>query len=252
MIIIVVLTALALAGLDSSSYAQSKCETEEDIKRINGWSPEDELGRYVGDEALLFLEIIQEEMLGSLDESVLDYVVVWTLPAKNVPFLVAFAFKGGCTFGHRIFDKGALGHVAGVIEQFRNSTGGDIHDFLPPTKRLYYSAERYHTKGRFAEAEPLYKQVLETWKKSIGSYAFSVNRTIDKLGLLYEDQGNYEEAGKFYEKAMSNWSSSLGGGTPEEAKSRANYIRMLRKTGREDWAAELEARAKAIRELFSK
>ena len=60
-------------------------------------------------------------------------------------------------------------------------------------------------------------------------------------------QGKYAEAEPLYQRALGIWETALGPEHPNVASVLENYAVLLRKTGRESQAAEMEARAKAIR-----
>ena len=67
------------------------------------------------------------------------------------------------------------------------------------------------------------------------------------MALLYQVSGQYAEAEPLYQRALAIWEKALGPEHLNVAQSLENYADLLRKTGRADEAAELEARAQAIR-----
>ena len=69
----------------------------------------------------------------------------------------------------------------------------------------------------------------------------------DNLANLYRDRGRYAEAEPFYKRALAIKEKALGPAHPHVATSLENYAALLHKTGRDDEAVKLEARAKAIR-----
>ena len=70
------------------------------------------------------------------------------------------------------------------------------------------------------------------------------------LGVIYQAQGNYAAAAPLYRRSLAILERALGPEHPDVAQSLENYAVMLRETGRADEAAEMEARAKAIRAKY--
>ncbi len=60
-------------------------------------------------------------------------------------------------------------------------------------------------------------------------------------------QGKYAVAEPLYKRALAIWEKALGPEHPDVATALENYAALLRKAGRGEEAAKLEARAKAIR-----
>ncbi len=71
--------------------------------------------------------------------------------------------------------------------------------------------------------------------------------SLNNLALLYATQGKYAEAEPLYQRALGIVEKALGPEHPHVAQSLENYAALLRKTGRDDEAVKLEARARAIR-----
>ena len=55
-------------------------------------------------------------------------------------------------------------------------------------------AALYHDQGRYAEAKPLYQQVLVINEKALGSEHPNTVTTLNKLAELYRAQGRNEDA----------------------------------------------------------
>ncbi len=72
-------------------------------------------------------------------------------------------------------------------------------------------------------------------------------QSLNNLAELYRAQGKYAGAEPLYKRALAIWEKALGPDHPHVAQSLENYAVLLRKTGRGDEAAKMEARAKAIR-----
>jgi len=73
---------------------------------------------------------------------------------------------------------------------------------------------------------------------------------LNKLAQLYSTLGNYAEAEPLFERSLAIREKALGPEHPDVAQSLENYAILLRETGRPKKAAEMEARAKAIRAKY--
>ncbi len=71
--------------------------------------------------------------------------------------------------------------------------------------------------------------------------------SLNNLAVLYQDQGKYTEAEPLYQRTLAIWEKALGPEHPLVATSLENSANLLRTTGREDEAIDMEIRAKAIR-----
>ena len=107
-------------------------------------------------------------------------------------------------------------------------------------------ANLYWNQGKYAEAEPLYQRALKISEKTLGPEHPALAIRYNNLALLYRAQGKYAEAEPLYQRALKILEKALGD-HPDLASGLENYAVLLRKTERESEAAELEARAKAIR-----
>ncbi len=74
--------------------------------------------------------------------------------------------------------------------------------------------------------------------------------SLNNLASLYQDQGNDAAAEPLYRRSLAIKEKVLGPDHPDVATSLENYAALLRETGRVDEAAEMEARAKAIRAKY--
>jgi tetratricopeptide (TPR) repeat protein len=66
--------------------------------------------------------------------------------------------------------------------------------------------------------------------------------------VLYSEQGKYGQAEPLYQRAIAIDERTLGLGHPQLATHLENYAVLLRETNRETEAAQMEARAQAMRE----
>ena len=79
-----------------------------------------------------------------------------------------------------------------------------------------------------------------------------MGRDLYNLARLYQDQGRYAKAKPLYKQALAITEKALGPEHPAVATVLENYAMLLRETGRDTKAANLEARAKAIRAKHAK
>src|SRR5262249_10521489 len=61
----------------------------------------------------------------------------------------------------------------------------------------------YREKGRYAEAEPLYKSAHSMLEKELGQDHREVGQSLNRLGLLYWALGRYAEAEPLYKRALA-------------------------------------------------
>ncbi len=73
---------------------------------------------------------------------------------------------------------------------------------------------------------------------------------LNDLALLYNSQGRYGEAEPLYQRSLAIDEKALGPEHPNVATALENYAALLRETGRDDGAAEMENRANAIRAKY--
>ncbi len=82
-----------------------------------------------------------------------------------------------------------------------------------------------------------------------GPWALPKN-SLNNLAELYRALGNYADAEPLYRRSVAIWEMALGPEHPHVAQGLDNYAALLRETGRADEAAEMEARARAIRAKY--
>lgn len=71
-------------------------------------------------------------------------------------------------------------------------------------------AELYRNQGKYADAEPLYRQSLAIWEKVLGPDHPDVATSLNNLALLYRAQGKYVEAEPLYKRSLAIREQSLG------------------------------------------
>ncbi len=99
-------------------------------------------------------------------------------------------------------------------------------------------------QGRYADAEEPLKAALKEVQR-LGQDS-PLGATLNKLALLYHAQGMYAEAEPLYKRSLAI-REALGSEHSNLAQGLENYAVLLRTTNREDHAAKLRDRARAIR-----
>ena len=105
----------------------------------------------------------------------------------------------------------------------------------------------YDAQGNYAEAQPLYQRSLEIMEKALGAEHPGIVTSLDNLASLYAAQGDYAKAEPLYRRSLVIVEKAFGAEHRTVATSIENYAALLREMGREEEAAEWEARAKALR-----
>jgi tetratricopeptide (TPR) repeat protein len=65
-------------------------------------------------------------------------------------------------------------------------------------------------EGRYADADPLYKRALATWKKALGPDHRDVAQSLNNLADLYLAQGRYADAEPLYKRALASTPEQKG------------------------------------------
>ena len=80
----------------------------------------------------------------------------------------------------------------------------------------------YESQGRYQEAEPLYQQALQLYKRLLGEEHPSVGTSLNNLAGLYYIQDRYQEAEPLYQQALQLMKQVLGEEHPHVATSLNN------------------------------
>lgn len=108
-------------------------------------------------------------------------------------------------------------------------------------------AELLAETGDYETARPLFEGAHEIWKEKLGPDHPYVAHSIHNLAKLATAVGEYEQAEQFFLDAQRIWEGKLGPDHPNVAENLERHAELLRKTDRQNQAAELEARADTIR-----
>ncbi|HMB05209.1 MAG TPA: tetratricopeptide repeat protein [Isosphaeraceae bacterium] len=117
---------------------------------------------------------------------------------------------------------------------------------LAPT--LHNLGTLYLDQGKFAEAEPLFKQVLNIREKSLGPEHPDVATSLEALGALYAKQGKHAEAETYLKRALAIYEKTLGPDHPHVARCCAKMGLVCCDQGRNDEADSCCNRAVTIYE----
>ncbi|HTL46973.1 MAG TPA: tetratricopeptide repeat protein [Verrucomicrobiae bacterium] len=113
-----------------------------------------------------------------------------------------------------------------------------LHDPLLKADTLEDIAKIFQLKGRYPEAEKMFKQVMAIRKDKAGEEDPSYATAVSNLGLLYENMGEYKKALRMTHKAWKIRLKVLGADHPETAISLNNLAGLYRIHGEEDKAEE--------------
>ena len=114
--------------------------------------------------------------------------------------------------------------------------------------KLDDQADALYEKGRYAEAEPLYKRSLAIREKALGPDHPDVAASLNNLALLYDQQGRHVDAEPLYKKALAIWEKALGPDHPDVATALNNLALLYDAQGRYADAEPLYRRSLVIRE----
>lgn len=111
---------------------------------------------------------------------------------------------------------------------------------------LYRVGWYLYERGRYSEAEPLYKRALSIREQQLGIDHTDVAANLNNLGLLYWQQGKYEEAEPLFIRALLIREQKLGEMHPDTAESLNDLALIYRNQGKYEEAELLYKRALSI------
>ncbi|HZU01229.1 MAG TPA: tetratricopeptide repeat protein, partial [Ktedonobacteraceae bacterium] len=98
----------------------------------------------------------------------------------------------------------------------------------------------------YEQAEPLYRQALPIYEEQWGlQHPYTAN-ILNNLAVFYEHQGKHAEAESLYRQALDIFEQQVGLRHPNTIVVRGNYVRVLRRLGRDEEAARVEARGAGV------
>src|SRR5437899_4652865 len=109
------------------------------------------------------------------------------------------------------------------------SAGAPSH--VPEADKLDRQVQELYKAGKYSDAIPIERRVLELREKALGSEHPETATSLNNLGELYERMGDYTKAELLLQRALKIREKVLGPEHPETLKSR-NYLAQLhRKMG---------------------
>jgi tetratricopeptide (TPR) repeat protein len=102
-------------------------------------------------------------------------------------------------------------------------------------------------RGDYDAAQPLLERALTVRRVAFGEADPLTARSMNNLALLYAAQGKADAAEPLYRSALAILERAARGSKSDLRQVLENYAALLRETGRDPEAAELEVRARLIR-----
>ncbi|EAW37505.1 kinesin light chain-like protein [Lyngbya sp. PCC 8106] len=121
-------------------------------------------------------------------------------------------------------------------------------DELEEANRLEQQAVQLYQQGKYNEAIPILKRVLEIIERLLGENHPDVAQSLNNLAILYRDQGRYSEAEPLFQRSLTIYEKALGENHPDVAQSLNNLAQLYYSQGRYSEAEPLHQRSLAIRE----
>jgi serine/threonine protein kinase len=118
---------------------------------------------------------------------------------------------------------------------------------LQNATKLNKNARDLQKKGKYEEAEPLYKKSLEIRRKVLGENHPDLAQSLNDLAQLLKKKGKYEEAEPLYNESLKIRRKVLGEDHPDVAKSLSNLAELLEAKGKLNEAEPLYRQALAIK-----
>jgi len=119
---------------------------------------------------------------------------------------------------------------------------------LNEARALNDKASQLTLKGRYAEAEPLFKRELAILERTVGPDAPAYSAGLNNLGEVYLRQGRYAEAEPLYRRSLAIRERKLGADSPDTATGLNNLANLLQLQGHFADAEPLYRRTLAILE----
>ncbi|MEO1387981.1 MAG: tetratricopeptide repeat protein, partial [Cyanobacteria bacterium J06634_6] len=97
----------------------------------------------------------------------------------------------------------------------------------------------YKSQGRYEQAEPLYIQALDLWRKLLGEDHPNIAASLNNLAGLYSSQGRYEQAEPLYIQAIAILNNRLGQDHPNTKAGINNFIQLVTTVIKENQQSKL-------------
>lgn len=137
------------------------------------------------------------------------------------------------------------GRLSAAESSFRQALEVAERDARPiqVARSLEALADLYAGQGRGGEAEPLYLDAIERWRRILGSDQPRLGIPLHNLAVLYLRECRVDEALPLVQEAADLWADALGANHPDRVAALRSEAALLRRCGRDDHAGRLEALA---------
>jgi len=135
-------------------------------------------------------------------------------------------------------------------EKLFESALKEAEGFGPNDRRLATSLNNlallHKARGKYDQAEPLYKRALAIWEKCLGPDHPDVGASLSNLAGLYTAQAKYDQAEPLYKRSLAIKERAVGPDYPSVATSLNNLGGLYKTQGKHDQAEPLYKRSLAI------
>lgn len=125
--------------------------------------------------------------------------------------------------------EGAVAPQAEALETRRRILGNDHPDTL---RSAGEHAELLREQGKFAEAEPLFREAMEGRRRVVGDEHPDTLAAIGRMGSLLQAQGKLDEAELFFREALDGRRRELGNEHPDTLASLRDMASLLQDQGK--------------------
>ena len=125
---------------------------------------------------------------------------------------------------------------------------GQPKEVLEEIKTLVQKSKELYEAGRYEEAIPYAKKLLEITERELPDYDFGLLKVLNLLADLYQMTGLYVEAERLYKRSLKISEKVLGGDHPDLATSLNTLAMLYLNAGRYTEAEPLFKRSLEIRE----
>jgi tetratricopeptide (TPR) repeat protein len=221
-------------------------------------------GDLKGAEAVLLKTLYTAEAFGEADPRLaytLDYLGTLNMQMneadKAVPIFerAVRAFKASRgenaeetleSMGRLAESHDALGEYAKSEPLYRALVSSGRGDALQHSVDLNALAVSVDAQGRQDEALGYYRQALELRQGNLGPQAAELPEILNNMARVYYMKADYARAEPLYLRAIAIDEKNLGPGDPQMADDYSRLAALYKKTGKNDQARALQAKADAV------
>ena len=138
----------------------------------------------------------------------------------------------------------AEGYATRGLELATRALGDENPSTLHATFNLAWLRTKQH---RYEEAEALYTRILPVQERTLGRDHVDTANTLQNLGCVYRDWGRYDEARSLFEEVSDIQEAAYGPDHRWIVGNLEDYVKLLRLTGENRHADELEERIRKIK-----